>query len=323
MSIPYLPNGSIPTSRIGIGCAYLTEGIGLGDGTRIVHAAFDAGARHFDVAPQYGYGTAEKVLGHALRDRRPRVTIASKVGIPRGRASKARLVARALAAPLRTYLRRTTRPVAVGSTRRGGERRFDVRYVESSLRETLRYLATDYLDAWLLHMVCLEDITDELLTFLFAQREAGRVRSFGLATARPESERILAAYPNTFDIAQHCWSVLDPPLPLCSDGHFLITHRTLARAYRPLREWFADDREACRRLSGEVGVDLADAAQLSSSLIGASLAANPAGISLVASHDVARTQANVAAAQDEHIVAAGRRLADLLLDEPRCPRPLE
>lgn len=46
-----------------------------------VDAAWDAGIRHFDTAPHYGLGLAERRLGEALRARpREAYTVATKVG---------------------------------------------------------------------------------------------------------------------------------------------------------------------------------------------------------------------------------------------------
>src|SRR4051812_24831385 len=99
--MPDLPHGLFPTSGTGVGCGHVTAGWSRDRDARIIHAAYEAGARHFDLAPSYGLGTAEDVLGHALKGRRDRVTIASKVGLPRAERSRPLLVARALAAPFR------------------------------------------------------------------------------------------------------------------------------------------------------------------------------------------------------------------------------
>lgn len=50
----------------------------------VVHAAIDMGINLFDVAPVYGMGISETVLGKALKEggRRNRVLIASKAGLP-------------------------------------------------------------------------------------------------------------------------------------------------------------------------------------------------------------------------------------------------
>ena len=49
---------------------------------RLLEAAFDAGIRHFDVAPMYGYGEAEGCLGEFLQRHRADVTVTTKYGIP-------------------------------------------------------------------------------------------------------------------------------------------------------------------------------------------------------------------------------------------------
>jgi aryl-alcohol dehydrogenase-like predicted oxidoreductase len=48
---------------------------------RAIHAAYDAGVTSFDTAPVYGFGKSETLLGQAVRDRRDRVQILTKVGL--------------------------------------------------------------------------------------------------------------------------------------------------------------------------------------------------------------------------------------------------
>jgi aryl-alcohol dehydrogenase-like predicted oxidoreductase len=52
---------------------------------RAVHRALDLGVTLFDVAPDYGDGRAEDVLGQALAGERPRVLVATKVHVPADR----------------------------------------------------------------------------------------------------------------------------------------------------------------------------------------------------------------------------------------------
>lgn len=310
-----LPHGAIETSRVGIGCAYLAEGIWPFSDERIVRAALEAGARHFDVAPLYGLGTAEKVLGRALRGRRAEVTIASKVGLPRPRVARAHLIARSVASPLRNFLRRRgpVPPSAAGTPGSGGH--FDLAYVQQSLSESLAHLETDYLDIWLLHEVTLGDIGDELLTFITGRRAAGVTRAIGLATSRAESERIVAAFPGVFDVVQYSWNILDGPLSRAATDPFLIVHRSLMGAFRPLADWFAADQAACARMSQAAGLDLSDTESLASVLIASAQAVNPGGIGLIASHRVARTIRNVHAALDSRMQAAALRLLEALESE--------
>jgi D-threo-aldose 1-dehydrogenase len=67
--------------RILFGCHNLTAGSSAGRSRRLVEAALSLGIRRFDVAPSYGLGTAEAMLGRALGARRHSVEITSKFGI--------------------------------------------------------------------------------------------------------------------------------------------------------------------------------------------------------------------------------------------------
>lgn len=316
----FLPNGLLSTSQVGVGCAYLTEGFGMEE-ARVIDAAYEAGARHFDVAPQYGMGTAEKVLGFALREKRRYVTIASKVGILRPRTKKTKLLARTIAAPFRKLIKLHRSVGAVNKSR--SETNFSPEYVTLSLNESLKTIKTDYLDVYLLHMVTLEQINDDLLKVLTDRRQSGEIRCFGLATDRAEADKIISAFPDVFDIVQYSWSVLDHPLSLGSRLPFLITHRSILRAHAPLKNWFERDMSVCRRLSDTVGVDLSDENQLCSALIAAAVAANPGGIGLVASRSPSRIASNVVAASDNNWQIIGSRFRDALISETARPYAME
>ena len=65
--IDFLPIGR-KVSQIGLGCGRLVGRSTLIQSARIVETALDLGIRYFDVAPSYGMGTAEEVLGHVTGD---------------------------------------------------------------------------------------------------------------------------------------------------------------------------------------------------------------------------------------------------------------
>jgi methylglyoxal reductase len=48
---------------------------------RAIHASIDAGVGAIDTAPVYGFGHSESIVGQAIRDRRDRVTLLTKVGL--------------------------------------------------------------------------------------------------------------------------------------------------------------------------------------------------------------------------------------------------
>ncbi|MBC2664445.1 aldo/keto reductase [Novosphingobium flavum] len=66
--------------RLIFGCGRLTGGASMAEALRLVDICLDAGIRHFDTAPSYGLGTAEAVIGKALRSAGRDVMITAKVG---------------------------------------------------------------------------------------------------------------------------------------------------------------------------------------------------------------------------------------------------
>ena len=51
-----------------------------GDAVRTIHAAIDEGVNWIDTAPFYGWGRAEEIVGHGIRDRRDHVLLFTKCG---------------------------------------------------------------------------------------------------------------------------------------------------------------------------------------------------------------------------------------------------
>src|SRR3989475_8738861 len=49
------------------------------ESVRTIHRALELGVTFFDVAPSYGHGKAEEVLGRALQGRQEQVVVATKV----------------------------------------------------------------------------------------------------------------------------------------------------------------------------------------------------------------------------------------------------
>lgn len=322
MSSIILPNSNITTSSLGFGCAYLTGGFEFKKNRRLVDAAFDAGFRHFDVAPLYGIGTAESVLAAALAKRRAQVTIASKVGRPRPILTTKMQLIRLLATPLRHYaawfLRWRDKKIVEGKVSRGN---FDLPFVEQSISETLQNLQTDYLDILLLHEATLEDLTDELLTFLDKKRSAGVFRAVGVASTYDKIESIVPVYGAFFDVIQYSWSVLDIDQLNFSQNHFVITHRAIMRAYEPLRFWMMSDQTVADRLSNAVGYDLSTPLTLSNILLGAAISYNSLGVSLVGTRRLERIYENAAVLNDTKLVQAGAKLLKAVANEKGRPKP--
>ncbi len=143
-----------PTSAIGLGCGRLVGRDGLRASSAIVEAALDLGIRHFDVAPSYGMGTAEEVLGVVLGSV-PDITITTKVGIPRPKYARGRALVRRVAKPVldrRPSLKSFAR--GIRRSQPGVDRppfTFSDETIRRSLDQSLEKLRRHSVDVLLLH----------------------------------------------------------------------------------------------------------------------------------------------------------------------------
>lgn len=148
----------VETSRIGLGCGTLVGRHGFRAAARLVEAALNLGIRYFDVAPLYGMGTAEEVLGEVVGGARD-VLIATKAGISRPRYSPVKAMMRRLAKPALDRSR-ALREAARSMYRRAerapdpSDRKphdFSLGTVRRELDESLRLLKRPRVDVYLAH----------------------------------------------------------------------------------------------------------------------------------------------------------------------------
>jgi hypothetical protein len=162
--------------------------------------AHDLGVSYFDTAPSYGAGIAEHELGRFLRDKRSKVVLTTKFGIPTGRmgsmipgwnyaAMAARLAKRLVASRRSAQLPR---------------RDFSAGHAKSSLEDSLRALRTDYIDVLYLHEPALELLEDAevLADTLEELKAAGKVRYVGLAGHASSCTDIARRHPRLAQVLQ-------------------------------------------------------------------------------------------------------------------------
>jgi len=117
---------------------------------RIIHRAFDAGLDFIDTANGYSDGESEVIVGKAIKDRRERVVLATKVWAP----------------------------VGPGANQRGLSRKAIQEQVENSLRR----LGTDVIDLYQIHRPDPTTPMDETLSALNDLVRQGKVRYIGCST---------------------------------------------------------------------------------------------------------------------------------------------
>lgn len=210
------------------------------DAMQVVHRAVDLGITFFDVAPDYGDGKAEEVLGHALAGRRPQMIVATKVHVP------ADLV-----------------DGIAG-------------HVERSLTASLRRLRTDYVDLLQLHNSISARRGVPLPTSLTARdtlaaaeamlalRDRGVVRFIGFTAWRVHKRELQTVLDSSlFDTLQTEYNLLNmtaqtPPPPgadIVSDDQMeaLASADPLALRYRRVDQGLAIPKARARGL-GIIGI---------------------------------------------------------------------
>lgn len=305
-----LPGSACRTTRLGFGGSGLMGGLSERESLRLLETAFDAGIRHFDVAPSYGHGMAERCLGKFLHGKSDQVTVATKYGIvPPQRAgllNAAWNVVRPVARLLSAVRTRAARAAAGLNSKA----HFSAEEAGRSLDNSLRELGLERVDLWLLHEATAKDLDNsDLLAWLEQMRRQGRIGMFGLGTQRSHLDALWNRHRGYCRVLQFEGSVLDvaPDFP----GAFCIHHRAVAGAAGAIRESFARDPQLCRRWSSAIDADLEDSQVLAALLLTAVLSSNPDGIVLFSSRIPAHIQANVRTADDPAWVARSQRFLEL------------
>jgi aryl-alcohol dehydrogenase-like predicted oxidoreductase len=310
------------TTQLGYGCSSLMGGMGRAESLAVLEAAFDAGIRHFDVAPMYGYGQAESCLGeflarHRSQPARDEITITTKYGIPPARRQGLIGLARSVARPVVKAipgLKRGLTSAAAKATSAGPKASFTAAEARESLERSLRELKIDRIDIWLLHDPTLADLHDGgLLRLMQDSVAAGKIGTFGVGGERAAIEEIAASRPEYLPVVQFAWSVLDRAVPATMS--FRIHHRALTDNFRMLHQRLLADKARCTRWSGLVGSDLADPQVLSALMLKAALLENPEGIVLFSSKRAEHIRENVAAAEDATLRCPAGRLYALIQSE--------
>ncbi|MDP8909463.1 MAG: aldo/keto reductase [Chloroflexota bacterium] len=290
-----IPGTDVVTSALGLGCADLYREPTASRRRLLLDVAHDAGIRHFDVAPMYGLGLAERELGRFARGRRDHIVIATKFGIAPTAISRAIGRVQGPARRLMTAfpsLRQRARATAAGpSTGAAGATLyramgFDAKAARSSLERSLRELGTDHVDVLLLHDPQPHDVfSDDVCGYLEEAHRAGLIRAWGVA-GEPEA---------TLDVAE----AMPVPAPVVQVRHDLlldastrrrcalfagrITFGVLGRTLDAVVRHVAADAERGQRWREAVGTDCADRETAARLMLRQAARDNPSGVVLFSS----------------------------------------
>jgi aryl-alcohol dehydrogenase-like predicted oxidoreductase len=180
-----LGRSGIEVSAVGMGCwaiggPWTMGGADVGWGrvddaesTRAIHAALEHGASFFDTAANYGAGHSERVLGAALKGKRDRAVIATKVGHDVDESAR-----------------------NVGFYGTSEEDSDPASHMRADVERSLSRLGTDYIDVYLLHIWGLSieralqarDVFEDLV-------KEGKIRTYGWSTDRPDALAAFSTLP--------------------------------------------------------------------------------------------------------------------------------
>jgi D-threo-aldose 1-dehydrogenase len=310
------------TTRLGFGCSSLMGSMGRRASLAILEAAYDAGIRHFDVAPRYGYGEAESCLGEFLQRHRNQVTVTTKYGIPPAKKSSLISAARRIAGPLiKTLptLKHRLAQAAKAATHTSERATFTAQQAKSSLERSLVALRTDHIDLWLLHEASAADLHDDTLLHLLEQeKQRGTIGTFGVGSSADKVPTLLAERTSYCHVLQYEWSVLAANVDVqhtVPAKPFRIHHRALTDNFRSLHRAITENKELCKRWSASTNVNLSNAKDLARLMLKAALLMNPASIILFSSKNQHHIEANAKVVDDQTLDASAAALYRLTQSE--------
>jgi aryl-alcohol dehydrogenase-like predicted oxidoreductase len=201
-------------SALGLGLMGMSEFYGPTDEAEsiaTIHRAIDLGVTFLDTADMYGSGHNEQLVGRAIKDRRDKVTLATKFGNVRG--------------PGGSFLGINGKP----------------EYVRQACDASLRRLGVDVIDLYYQHRVDPKTPIEETVGAMAELVQQGKVRYLGLSEAAPETIRRASAVHRiaALQTEYSLWS-RDP-----EDDGVLSTCRQLGIAfvaYSPLGRGFLTGR---------------------------------------------------------------------------------
>ncbi|MCK1655244.1 aldo/keto reductase [Bradyrhizobium sp. 149] len=168
-------------SSIGFGCASLGGRVGARRGIEGLERAYDAGITWYDVAPSYGDGMAESILGQFASMKRGRVYICTKVGMRPPDISAAMRILKPIArASLAVFP--GIRPRLSAMKSKPFKVPLSADLIRTSIDDSLRRLRTDYVDVLALHRPTREEVVrEDIIRALERILQDGKARAISIA----------------------------------------------------------------------------------------------------------------------------------------------
>jgi len=293
------------TTRLAFGCGGLAGATGWRASRRILVAAWEAGIRHFDVAPSYGFGEAEVFLGRMLAEFGSEARVTTKVGISRGQRPtgfKALIhmgarVALASAPGLRRRLGDRARAAAPRGV-------FNSAAVRASVEQSLSALGREHIDVLLLHEAIAGDITPDLLALLEDLVCEGKIGEAGVGSRPASLSGMDWPLPAPLTVLQTEWRL--PPNTVPAPGGMRVNRHGALRNVTPLTERMLAQPRLAAEIEALAGFDCRGSSGMAALLLGLAAHDAPGGQVITQSRDPARVArlADMPAIKDRETIFA-------------------
>lgn len=157
-----LGHSTLTLNRIGLGCMGMSEFYGSfneEESINTLHKAIDLGVNFFDTADMYGWGSNERLLGKAFKDRRNEVIIATKFAVMRG--------------PNGEFLGLNGKP----------------EYIRQACEQSLQNLGVETIDLYYMHRQDPKVEIEEIVGGMSELVKEGKVKYLGLSEVNAETLR--------------------------------------------------------------------------------------------------------------------------------------
>lgn len=206
------------------------------EATSIIHHAIELGINYFDTADIYNNGLNEISIGKALKGKRNKIILASKVG-------------------------NVIKP--------GGQPGFDwnpsKKHILESIDKSLERLQTGYLDLYQLHGGTINDNIDETIEAFELLKKQGKIRHYGISSIRPNVIKEYIKRSNMVSVMME-YSLLDRrPEEECLDLLYKNNISVLSRgalaqgllAGKPAKPYLGLSQEEVEKIASAVNMETA------------------------------------------------------------------
>ena len=176
MTYKQLGKSQLQISRIGFGCMSLKPG--QDNIQMIIDTAIDNGINYYDTADIYDKGVNEINIGKALKTKRKKILIATKVG---------------------NQWKEDGSGLNWNPTKK---------HILQAVEKSLYRLQTDYIDLYQLHGGTMEDNIDETIEAFELLQQQGKIRYYGISSIRPNVIREYVKRSNIVSVMMQ-YSLLD------------------------------------------------------------------------------------------------------------------